>query len=185
MTEAQVRTSKFISLVLRHKPEEAGLTLDESGWCRVADLLRGCAANKHRIDREDLEAIVADNDKKRFQFSDDGERIRAVQGHSIIVDLKYDATEPPTHLFHGTATRFLDSIKASGLVKGSRQHVHLSAKRDTAMQVGARHGKPVVLIVFAGEMHRDGYTFYNAPNGVWLVDAVPSEYLRFNELIYE
>lgn len=185
MKDPLVRTSKFLSLILRHKPEEAGLTLDESGWCTVADLLQGCASRGHRITRDELEQVVAENDKKRFQFSDDGKRIRAVQGHSIEIDLKYEPTEPPEHLYHGTATRFLDSILRTGLVKGSRHHVHLSANLQTAFKVGERHGKPVVLTVLAGDMHRNGIPFYTSPNGVWLVEAVPVEYihpyLRYND----
>ena len=185
MNPTQVRTSRFLSLVLRHKPEEAGLTLDGEGWCSVTDLLKGCASHGHKISREELDEVVAENDKKRFQFSDDGKRIRASQGHSIEVDLKYEPTLPPEYLFHGTATRFLDSIKQQGLIKGSRQHVHLSANLQTAFKVGERHGKPVVLTVLAGDMHRNGIPFYFTPNGVWLVDAVPPEYLhpylRYND----
>jgi putative RNA 2'-phosphotransferase len=182
MNDAQVRTSKFLSLVLRHKPEEAGLTLDGGGWCSVADLLKGCAAHGHKISREELDEVAAENDKKRFQFSDDDKRIRASQGHSIEVDLKYEPTLPPEYLFHGTATRFLDSIKQQGLIKGSRQHVHLSWDIDVARTVGARHGKPAVILVDADLMHRDGWEFYLTPNGVWLVDAVPVKYLNFHNL---
>lgn len=182
MNKDEVRTSKFLSLVLRHKPEEAGLTLDESGWCSVDDLLKGCASRGHRISRPELDQIVAENDKKRFQLSDDGRRIRANQGHSIQIDLGYEPQVPPETLYHGTATRFLDSIKKMGLIKGSRQHVHLSVLVETALKVGERHGKPVVISVNAGQMHRSGAPFYLTPNGVWLVDAVQPEYLRFDDL---
>ncbi len=180
MQNDQVRTSRFLSLVLRHKPEEAGLTLDESGWCNVDDLLKGCASHGHGISRQELDRIVDENDKKRFQFSDDGERIRASQGHSIDVDLGYEPQTPPEVLFHGTATRFLDAIKEIGLIKGSRQHVHLSPLAETALKVGARHGKPIVILVNAGQMHRLGIYFYLTPNGVWLVDSVPPQYLCFD-----
>jgi putative RNA 2'-phosphotransferase len=174
---------------LRHKPEEAGLTLDEAGWCPVAELLQGCASHGHKITREELDEVVAENDKKRFEFSDDGKRIRASQGHSIKVDLKYDPVEPPKLLYHGTARRFLGSILRLGLIKGSRHHVHLSADLQTAFKVGERHGKPVVLTVRTGDMHQNGIHFYLTPNGVWLVDEVPPQYLhphlRYNdELIH-
>jgi len=177
-----VHTSKFLSLVLRHKPEAAGVVLDCAGWCTVTNLLKGCARYGHALSRADLEKVVAENDKKRFEFSKDGQRIRASQGHSVEVDLKYDPTVPPDILYHGTATRFLDSIKSKGLVKGSRQHVHLSMSTSTAWKVGERHGKPVVIPVDAGEMHKAGIQFYLTPNSVWLVDAVPPQYLRFSEL---
>jgi len=182
MENDQVRTSRFISLVLRHKPEEAGLTLDESGWCNVRDLLSACVSRGHRISRQELDRIVDENDKKRFEFSTGGSRIRAVQGHSVGVNLGYEPQTPPDTLYHGTATRFLDAIKSKGLIKGSRQHVHLSTLVDAAFKVGARHGKPVVILVDAGEMHRSGTPFYLTPNGVWLVDSVPAEYLRFDDL---
>ena len=182
MGNDQVRTSKFLSLILRHKPEKAGLSLDDSGWCSVDELLRGCAAGGYRISREELDIVVAENDKKRFEFSDDGARIRASQGHSIEVDLKYMPKQPPAELYHGTAIRFLDSIKKLGLIKGSRQQVHLSSDLETAFKVGARHGKPLVIRVDAKGMHTSGIPFYLTPNGVWLVDAVPPEYLSFDDL---
>jgi putative RNA 2'-phosphotransferase len=119
MDKDQVRTSRFLSLILRHKPEEAGLAPDKSGWCSVENLLRGCASHGHRISRQQLDTIVSENDKKRFQLSDDGERIRATQGHSIEIDLGYKPQVPPETLYHGTATRFLDSIKKMGLIKNS------------------------------------------------------------------
>ena len=184
MDKAQVQVSRFLSLVLRHKPEEAGLNLDDSGWCGVEELLKGCALRGHRISRDELDVIVAENDKKRFEFSVDRRRIRASQGHSIEVDLKYDPKTPPEILYHGTATRFLDLIKQMGLIKGSRQHVHLSILVETASKVGGRHGKPVVIPVRSGDMHRAGIPFYLTPNEVWLVDSVPPEYLRFDDLFF-
>lgn len=183
-SKALVRTSKFLSLVLRHKPEEAGLTLTDEGYCTVSDLIKGCCACGHAIDRVILEQVVSGNDKKRFQFSEDGKSIRAVQGHSVDVDLKYEPTAPPEILYHGTATRFLDSIKQQGLLKGSRQHVHLSALCDTARTVGSRHGNPIIIPVDAGAMHRASLLFYHAPNGVWLVEEVPKKYLQFHNLIW-
>jgi len=184
MENPQVRISKFLSLVLRHKPEEAGLALDGSGWCGVEELLEGCASRGYRISREELDALVAENDKKRFEFSSDRERIRASQGHSIEIDLMYDPKTPPETLYHGTATRFLDPIQQMGLIKGPRQHVHLSILVHTALKVGERHGKPVVIPVRAGEMHRAGTLFYLTPNEVWLVDEVPPQYLCFDNLLF-
>ena len=184
MDKVQIRASRFLSLVLRHKPEHAGLTLDEEGWCRVNELLEGCALHGHRMSRGELEVIVAENDKKRFEFSDNGRKIRARQGHSIKVDLKYQPQIPPDLLYHGTATRFLDPIKQLGLIRGARQHVHLSVLVETAAKVGERHGKPVVIPVEAREMHNAGFPFYFTANQVWLVDAVPTQYLKLNELIF-
>lgn len=173
----QVRVSKFLSLVLRHQPDVAGVALDEAGWCSVDALLQGCRSHGYEISRDDLAGVVEQNDKKRFQFSDDGARIRAVQGHSLDVDLEFQPQMPPEVLYHGTAARFLDSIRQQGLLKMSRQFVHLSATTDAALKVGERHGKPVILELRAGEMHRSGTLFYRAANGVWLVDAVPVSFL--------
>ncbi len=150
------RTSKFLSLVLRHQPERAGLVLDEAGWVSVDDLLAGCAACGVELDRKQLEQLVQDSDKQRFALSDDGERIRANQGHSVSVALGYAPVEPPEILFHGTVERFLPSIRKQGLVRGKRHHVHMSATEDTAIKVGQRRGRPVLLKVRAGAMHRDG-----------------------------
>lgn len=183
MEKAQIRASKFLSLVLRHKPEEAGLSLDQAGWCSVDELLKGCASHGHTISRSELDIIVAENDKKRFEFSEDRRQIRARQGHSIDVDLKYEPKIPPDILYHGTATRFLDSIKQQGLVRGARQHVHLSFLVQTALKVGERHGKPVVIPVKAREMQQAGFVFYFTANEVWLVDSVPPRFLKLDELI--
>jgi putative RNA 2'-phosphotransferase len=130
MDRAQVQASRFLSLVLRHRLGAAGVSLDDAGWCEVKALLKGCASHGHSISSEELEVIVAENDKKRFELSDDGRRIRARQGHSVNVDLKYEPQVPPEVLYHGTATRFLDSIRQVGLIKGLRQHVHLSVLRE-------------------------------------------------------
>lgn len=175
------RISKFLSLVLRHEPEKAGLTLDSAGWVAVDDLLRGLASTGHRITRDELEVVVAQNDKKRFAFSEDGTRIRASQGHSVEVELDYAAATPPEGLFHGTADRFLDSILACGLMKAQRHHVHLSAERATAVKVGGRHGRPVILQVNAGAMHRAGHAFFRSANGVWLTDHVPVQFLSVGQ----
>ncbi len=178
MTPDLVRLSKFLSLVLRHEPERIGISLDSNGWVAVDDLIAAAARAGTPISRERLDLVVATNDKKRFAFSPDGTRIRASQGHSVEVELDLPPTVPPERLFHGTATRFLDAIRAEGLRPQSRQHVHLSPDEETAVKVGQRHGKPVVLVVLAGAMHREGHVFYRSENGVWLTAAVPPGYLE-------
>lgn len=170
------RTSKLLALVLRHEPEAIGLTLDEYGWADVEALLMRIATRGHRLNRDQLAELVRNNDKARYAFSDDGQRIRAVQGHSIPVILGYTPIEPPDVLFHGTVERFMDSIRAQGLVPGERQYVHLSHDRQTAQAVGARRGRPVILEIAAGAMHRAGHAFLRADNGVWLTKAVPAAF---------
>jgi putative RNA 2'-phosphotransferase len=174
-----VRASKFLSLILRHRPEHIGITLDSAGWVAVDDLLAAARRSGFPLDRTTLDRVVAENDKRRFAFSADGARIRASQGHSVGVDLGLAPQAPPDVLFHGTAARFLESIRCEGLKAGSRTHVHLSADEVTARTVGQRHGSPVVLRVEAGAMHRDGHEFYHSENGVWLALAVPARYLGF------
>jgi putative RNA 2'-phosphotransferase len=174
-----VKISKFLSYVLRHEPGAIGLALDANGWADVDELIAKAHAAGTPLDRDGIAAAVATNDKQRFALSPDGARIRANQGHSIDVDLALSPQTPPDVLYHGTATRFLDSIRAQGLVAGQRQHVHLSADRDTATRVGARHGTPVVLAVDARAMHAAGLAFVRSDNGVWLADAVPVQYLDF------
>lgn len=171
------RISKFLSLVLRHRPEVIGLRLDERGWVDVDELLRCASEHGRPLSRDTLDAVVATNDEQRFAFSDDRTRIRASQGHSLAVDLALEAREPPEVLFHGTATRFLAAILAQGLTARSRQHVHLSRDVETATQVGARHGQPVVLRVAAGAMFRAGALFFLSANGVWLTNRVAPEHL--------
>jgi putative RNA 2'-phosphotransferase len=173
--------SKFLSLVLRHKPEEIGLTLDANGWASIAELIDLAAQRGTRLSRPLIESIVAESDKQRFAISADGTKIRANQGHSVEIALGLAPQTPPEQLFHGTAARFLDSIRASGLHSASRQHVHLSTDHATAEKVGSRHGKPVVLSVASGQMARDGHVFYLSENGVWLTAAVPAEYLVHRE----
>jgi len=169
--------SKLLSYVLRHRPEEAGLTLDAGGWVQVDDLVAGLNAAGHRIDRETVLRIAAESDKKRFTVSDDERRIRAAQGHSVEVDLGLTPAEPPAVLYHGTAEGNLAPILAEGLKPGRRQKVHLSGDVPTAVKVGQRHGRPVVLRIDAMAMHRDGLAFWQADNGVWLADHVPPHYL--------
>lgn len=174
-----IHTSKFLSLILRHEPEKVGLKLGEAGWVSVDELL--AAVNRHgkTLTLKQLRHIVATSDKKRFAFSEDETRIRANQGHSVEVDLQYPPRTPPELLFHGTATRFLDGIRKDGLQKMERHDVHLSAETKVTLQVGGRHGKPVLLTIRAGEMHRAGHVFRCSANGVWLVAQVPPQYIVF------
>ena len=178
-TKTMKRISKLMSLALRHRPQVLGLELDEGGWCEVTQLVAALKRREAGFDRSRLELVVAENDKKRFAFSEDGQRIRANQGHSITVDLGYQQLEPPEELYHGTATHFLASIRKKGLIKGQRHHVHLSADVQTAQQVGVRLGKLSLLRVRSGAMHRSGHPFFRSDNGVWLCEAVPPEYLHF------
>jgi putative RNA 2'-phosphotransferase len=181
MEKPLVRLSKFVSLVLRHDPGRIRLRLDEAGWAEVDELIAASRAVGVQIDRATLDRVVAENEKQRFAYSEDGTRIRASQGHSIDVDLGLQPRTPPEVLYHGTATRSVDSIRESGLHSASRAHVHLSAEEETARNVGQRHGRPVVLTIAAGRMHRDGRAFYLSENDVWLTDAVPAEYIGFGE----
>lgn len=173
-------TSKFLSLVLRHNPAQIGLQLDENGWAIVDELIKKVNAKGNKIDIDLLNEIVETNDKKRFAFNDDKTKIRASQGHSIEIDLALKPIEPPDNLYHGTATRFVESILKEGLTKQQRQHVHLSEKLETATAVGARHGKPTILMVNAKQMHEDGFLFYKSENDVFLTDAVPLNYISQN-----
>ena len=169
--------SKFLSLILRHEPERIGLILDDAGWASIDALLENATASGRSMTREQLEIVVVTSDKKRFAISEDGLRIRANQGHSIDVALGLLPVEPPEVLYHGTATRFLESILAAGLDKRERHHVHLTNDLDIAKSVGQRYGTVVVLTVAAARMHADGHVFFRSENGVWLTDAVPPHYL--------
>lgn len=178
MSEKQlVRLSKWISLRLRHDPAGIGLAVDPAGWAVVEDLIAASARRGVRFDRAALDAVVAGNNKRRFEFDETGTRIRARQGHSIDVDLGYADAVPPEQLFHGTAKRFLPVIWREGLLPMNRHDVHLSADTETAHGVGARHGRPVVLVVAAASMVAHGHTFRVTGNGVWLTAAVPPQYL--------
>ena len=170
------RTSKFLSLVLRHKPGTIGIELDENGWVSVSTLLSALAAHGHTITRKELETLVETNDKKRFTI--DSDRIRANQGHSIEIELGLIPVAPPDWLYHGTATRYVDTILEQGLRRMNRRHVHLSSDIDTANRVGQRHGKPVILRIDARKMAEHGILFYRSENGVWLVDRVQKKYLE-------
>jgi putative RNA 2'-phosphotransferase len=179
VSDSNKKKSKFLSLVLRHEPSAAGVTLDEAGWASVEELLAGCRRAGVAITDDELREIVRTSDKQRFALSDDGTRIRANQGHSVDVELGYEPAEPPAVLWHGTAEVYLVPIREQGLLRGARHHVHLSETVETASAVGRRHGRLVLLQVDAGRMHRDGFTFFRTPNRVWLADHVPVHYLTF------
>jgi putative RNA 2'-phosphotransferase len=179
MNSNLVKLSKFLSLVLRHKPETIGLTLDENGWVDVSQLIYLANQNKTPLTQDLLEEIVASNDKQRFSFNQDKSKIRANQGHSIAIDLDLVPQTPPNFLFHGTATRFIESIRDRGLVAGKRQYVHLSLNKATAIKVGERHGQPVVLNIWSEKMYLAGFEFFRSDNGVWLTKDVPVEYIDF------
>ncbi|MFJ7129317.1 RNA 2'-phosphotransferase [Streptomyces sp. NPDC098101] len=171
-----VKVSKYLSKHLRHQPERIGLVLDAQGWTEIDALLRATAEHGFPITREELDHVVETNDKKRFAV--EGTRIRASQGHTVQVDLDLPAAEPPAYLYHGTVATRLPAIRAEGLRPMARHHVHLSPDRETATRVGARRGRPVVLSVDAGAMHRAGHVFHVSANGVWLTDTVPPDFLR-------
>jgi putative RNA 2'-phosphotransferase len=177
MQSDAVRLSKYLCFILRHKPEAIGLTLDPQGWVSIDELIAKSHTAGNRLTREDLLHVAETNEKKRFSLSEDGLRIRAAQGHSVAVELGLSRQEPPGILYHGTATRFLDSILSQGLEPQSRQQVHLSADEATAHRVGQRHGRPVVFKVEALRMHAKGFAFFLADNGVWLTDQVPPDFL--------
>lgn len=181
MNKKLVSKSKFISLVLRHQPEVAGITLDAAGWVAIDELLAGCAKAGTAITRPEFDEIVATNEKQRFAVSEDGLRIRANQGHSVDVTLGYTPQRPPDVLYHGTAQQFVAAIREGGLSKQKRHDVHLSESIDATMKVGQRHGKPVLITVDAAAMYRDGFEFFKTPNGVWLTDSVPTKYLTIDE----
>jgi putative RNA 2'-phosphotransferase len=177
MHSDSTQLSKFLSFVLRHKPDAIGLTLDFQGWITIDELITKSDAAGTRFSREDLLRVVETSEKKRFSLSEDGQRIRAAQGHSVIVELGLSPQEPPSVLYHGTATRFVDSILSEGLKPQARQQVHLSVDEATAYRVGQRHGKSAVLKVEALCMHAKGFKFFLADNGVWLTAQVPPEFL--------
>lgn len=181
MITDKIKISKFLSLVLRHKPETIDLELDENGWADTNFLIQGMLKTNYSIDIEILKDLVKTSEKQRFKFNDDFSKIRANQGHSINVDLKLEQKLPPEILFHGTAIKNLDSIRQNGLLKQNRHHVHLSSNVETAEKVGMRYGKPVVLKIEAGKMNADGIKFYLSENGVWLTEKVDAKYIKFQE----
>ncbi len=175
---------RFLSLVLRHKPEAAFLRLDPHGWAGVEELLAGCARAGRPLTREDLERIVREDGKQRYSFDREHRRLRANQGHSVPVELELREAIPPARLYHGTASRFLEGIRAGGITRQSRQHVHLSAELSTAWSVGARHGTPVVLPIDAAAMVREGRQFWLSENGVWLCREVPWRFVLAGEILF-
>lgn len=170
------KLSKFLSLILRHKPETIGISLDEHGWANVDELIAGIGKN-NEFNMEILEEIVRTDEKQRYSFNEDRTLIRANQGHSVPVDVELEEMEPPKLLLHGTGKKYVESIDEQGLVSKSRLYVHLSSDEETAVNVGKRHGSPVLYVVKAGEMYQDGYKFYLSRNGVWLTKEVPVKYL--------
>lgn len=177
-SKKDIEIGRFISFILRHHPESVGITLDEHGWTDT-DILTEKVAEKFKgFSFADLERIVRENNKQRYSFNEDKTRIRANQGHSVSVNMEFTPVTPPDVLYHGTGEKSVDSILANGIQKMSRQYVHLSADCDTAVNVGKRHGKPVVLQIAANEMSRDGYKFYLSENKVWLTDFVPTKYIE-------
>lgn len=170
MNKATVHKEKRLVYLLRHDHSYA---FNEHGWREVGDLV----AN-HGFTLEELQHIVKNSNKQRFEFSDDGQGIRARQGHSINVDVELTETIPPEWLYHGTPKGNLPSIMEKGICKMNRNHVHLSTDIETASNVGARRGKDyVVLSVKAKQMHEDRFVFYLSRNQVWLTEHVPAKYL--------
>lgn len=181
MERRLITVSKYLSKYLRHAPHELGLTLQPGGWVPVDDLLAAAENNGFPIAYDELVDCVETSDKQRFSFDVSGELIRANQGHSVEVDLQLEEQEPPETLYHGTVERFLPSILEQGLIRGKRHHVHLSIDKETALKVGARRGKPMILSIDSGRMRGDGHVFYLSTNRVWLTDSVPPEYLSLDE----
>ena len=169
--------SKFLSLVLRHKPEVIDLTLDENGWADIKELITKASAKDVILSQEIIKVVIETNDKQRFTYNDVKSKIRANQGHSIKIDIDLESVEPPSLLYHGTAKRNIDSILEKGIDKRNRQHVHLSNEIETAKNVGSRHGKPIIIIIDASQMHRDGIKFYLLKNKVWLTEFVDAKYI--------
>lgn len=177
----KIKTSKFLSLILRHQPEVVGLTLEENGWIEVEKLIQACSDYGKSFTPEELKEVVETNDKKRFAFDESGTKIRANQGHSIEVEIEFEEKTPPEILYHGTAEKNVGVIFAKGLKKMSRHHVHLSADVETARNVGIRYGKPVVFQIDTKKMLAENFKFYVSANGVWLIDEVPPKFLEIYE----
>jgi len=171
------RISKLMSLSLRHQPEAIGIDLDEHGWTKTTELIAGLNRAGYQITVDELKEVVATNDKQRFKFSDDEQFIRANQGHSIKVDVQLSECQPPAILYHGTVSKYIQSIKEKGLIPKGRLYVHLSEEKETAYSVGSRRGQPIILTINAQKMHDDGIKFYKSENDVWLTEAIPTEYI--------
>lgn len=173
-------TSRFLSLILRHRPEVIGISLDRYGWAKVDEVIAGIGKTRE-FSRDILEEIVRTDEKQRYSFNEDRTLIRANQGHSICVDVQLEIAKPPTILWHGTGEKYVCSIEKTGLLPKSRLYVHLSNDVKTAYKVGQRHGRAVVYKVFAGQMQEDGYIFFRSKNGVWLTKEVPIQYLEVSD----
>jgi putative RNA 2'-phosphotransferase len=176
--KTKFKLSKFLSLVLRHKPQEIGIHLDENGWTSVDELINKMNEKGKEVDLELLTEVVETNDKKRFAFNDDKTLIRANQGHSVSIDLGYEPKDPPVVLYHGTGEKYYESIMKIGLDKRNRHHVHMSKDKNTAITVGKRHGKPIIFEIDTKQMLEDGHSFFESDNGVWLTNNVPVKYLK-------
>ena len=177
--DSKTKTSRFISMILRHKPETIGITLDEHGWADVQELIEGINhSGGHSLDMELLEEIVRTDEKQRYSFNEDHTLIRANQGHSIPVDVELEKRTPPDILWHGTGEKYVDSIDEQGLIPKSRLYVHLSTDRETAKKVGSRHGRPVIYEIDCRQMAEDGYAFFESANHIWLTKEVPVKYLK-------
>lgn len=177
MTKDDKKTSKYISLILRHKPETIGISLDEHGWAYVQELIKG-VSKTYPLDMDGLVRIVEEDEKQRYSFNDDRTLIRANQGHSFPVDVELEEVIPPEILYHGTGEKYVSCIDKQGLIPKSRLYVHISGDEDTAIAVGKRHGKPVVYKIRSGEMNRAGFKFFRSVNGIWLTKKVPKKYLE-------
>ena len=171
--------SKYLSLLLRHKPEALQLNMDKNGWVNVDELLEKLQKSGKKVNYDDLLEVVANNNKKRFKLDTENNRIRAKQGHSIAIDAELPEKTPPAILYHGTAQKNLESIQKEGLKSRSRLHVHLSKDEETAILVGQRHGEPIILEIDCHQMLAQGHTFYLSENGVWLTNQVPATFIRF------
>lgn len=183
MTEKEITNiSRFMSLVLRHQPEKIGLDLDAQGWASVEELIEKMQKAGKNLNHTILEEVVTNNNKKRFAFNEDKSRIRASQGHTIEIELGYEPKEPPEILYHGTAFKNIASILQKGILKGDRHHIHLSKDVETAMSVGTRHGKPILLIIKAQRMFNDGIPFFCSENGVWLTEYIHPKYFSVQEI---
>ena len=181
--DSKTKTSRFISMILRHKPETIGITLDEHGWADIQELIDGINhSGGHSLDMELLEEIVRTDEKQRYSFNEDHTLIRVNQGHSIPVDVELEKRTPPDILWHGTGEKYVDSIDVQGLIPKSRLYVHLSTDRETAKKVGSRHGRPVIYEIDCRQMAADGYRFFESANHVWLTKEVPVKYLKKEEI---
>ncbi len=172
--ENEKRISKFMSYVLRHNPQSINIKIDNNGWVLVDELIK---KSKYKVNLDIIKYVVENNDKKRFAFNEDFTKIRANQGHSLKIDLEYLPVKPPDFLYHGTADKFFTSIQKKGLLKRNRHHVHLSTEKETAYNVGKRHGKPIVLKILSQKMYEKGFQFFISENGVWLTNHVPYDYI--------